>query len=47
MEKHMSTQAKTTTKKKILPKPEKRQSFKAAAEATHKQYAETLAKLAK
>jgi len=35
------------TKKKILPNPAKRQGFKAAADATHKQYTETLAKLAK
>jgi|GEM_PF-5721473 len=44
----MSTEAKPTAKKKkIMPKPEKRQSFKEAADATHKQYAETFARLAK
>ena len=43
----MSATAKATPKKKLLPKPAKRQSFKVAAEATHKQYAETFAKLAK
>ena len=33
--------------RKPLPKPGKRQSFKEAAAATMKQYAETFAKLAK
>jgi hypothetical protein len=47
MEKRMSTQEKTTTKKKILPKPGKRRSFKAALEATNKKYEWTFAKLAK
>ena len=42
----MTTAAKTT-KKKLVPIPAKRQSFKAAAEATHKQYAKSFAKLAK
>ncbi|HVX86994.1 MAG TPA: hypothetical protein VH253_19575 [Phycisphaerae bacterium] len=41
----MSTTAKTS--KKILPKPAKSQTFKAASQATNKQYAKTLARLAK
>jgi hypothetical protein len=34
-------------KVRIMPIPEKRQSFRKALEATNKQYAETLARLAK
>jgi hypothetical protein len=34
-------------KVRIMPIPAKRQSFKKALEATNKQYAETLARLAK
>ncbi len=41
----MSTKPKP--KKRILPNPGKRQGFKQALEATNKQYAWTLAKLAK
>ena len=37
----------TQKKKRILPRPDKRQSFKAALDATNKQYPDTLAKLAK
>ena len=42
----MSTKP-TKPKKKLLPKPEKAQSFKEALAATNKQFAETLARLAK
>ena len=45
----MSEKTKETTKKqrRILPRASKGQSFKEALEATNKQYAGTLAKLAK
>ena len=36
-----------TTKKKIVPKPKKARSFKAAMDATNKKYAWTFEKLAK
>jgi len=38
---------KPKTKVRLLPIPEKRQSFKDALEATNKQFSETLARLAK
>ena len=48
MEKRMSTQAKTTTKKKILPKPgKKRETLEQSLKAINKQYGEALARLAK
>jgi hypothetical protein len=34
-------------KKRVMPIPGKRQSFKKALEETHKQFGETLARLAK
>jgi hypothetical protein len=43
----MSTKQPVKTKKKTLPKPGRRQSFKEALEGTNKQFAETLARLAK
>jgi hypothetical protein len=42
----MSTQN-TKPKKKLLPNPATRQSFDKALKATNKQYAKTLARLAK
>jgi hypothetical protein len=40
-------QPKSKPKTKILPRPDRAQSFKEALEATNKQFAETLARLAK
>lgn len=47
----MATQHKSKAqkgeKRRVMPIPEKRQSFKKALEETHKQFSGTLAKLAK
>jgi hypothetical protein len=44
----MSTTAKPTTKKKLLPKPgKKRETLEQSLRAINEQYGETLAKLAK
>ena len=43
----MSQEIKPKKKVRIMPIPSRRQNFKKALEATNKQFAETLARLAK